>query len=86
MTNRPSLFAVLLPLAALALAAAAPIGSAGSPPEAPVLAQAGTLDAAPRSRSPIRGARPAPAAPAEVEKSRPGDTEGSAGDPPGARS
>ena len=65
MTTRHQLFTSLLPLAAIALLATGPLGSAGGVQQPTQVTEATTLDAAPRSRGPIRGARPAPVQPAD---------------------
>lgn len=80
MTHRTKLLAALLPIAAIGFLATETIGSAYAG-EPFVLAQAKTLDAAPRSRGAIRGARPTPERPADAEKATVNDTVRYAGQP-----
>jgi len=82
MTHRTKLLAALLPIAAIGFLATETIGSAYAG-EPFVLAQAKTLDAAPRSRGAIRGARPTPERPADdAEGATVNDTMRYAGHPP----
>jgi len=68
MMNRTKLLAALLPIAAIGFLATENTPGTGHAGELFVVAQAKTLDAAPRSRGAIRGARPTPERPADAEK------------------
>ena len=81
MMNRTKFFAALLPIAAIGFLAAENTAGTGHAGEPVVLAQATTLDAAPRGRGAIRGARPTPEPTGDVEQSRAGDTVDPAGHP-----
>jgi hypothetical protein len=74
MTYRRQLVASLLPIAAIGYWAIGTLGSAEYMAGPVAVAEATTLDAAPRSRGPLRGARPAPKQPADSTSSTAGDT------------
>jgi len=79
--NRSKFFAALLPIAAIGFLVTETNAGTGQAGELFVVAQAGTLDAAPRSRGAIRGARPTPERPADAEKATVNDTVRYAGQP-----
>ena len=74
MKTRIQLFATLLPIAAIGLLAVDSIGSDEYMAGPSVVAEATMLDAAPRGRGPVRGARAAPAQPADVPNVTTDDT------------
>ena len=81
MTTQIRFLAAMLPIAAIGLLGVEATGGNGYEGELYVSAEAKTLDAAPRSRGAIRGARPTPERPADAEKATVNDTVRYAGQP-----